>query len=636
MKSLSFKALSFAFTISFLGILSTYYLSKLVQIELKTKSHLNMESIARQVSISFQDALDISFNDLQALQAFYSANQHQLSKAEFNEYMQIIEIKKRHYIQALSWVPLVSNNKREEFEKRMKAQQPDFKITQRNTEGKLIKSESADFYTPVTYITPYEENKSAQGFDLSSNETRKKSLQHARDSGDMTITAKIKLVQEKASSFGFLIIAPVFKKNEKITNKEERRKALLGYVTGVFRIDSLMENAQEQATREGLTLTLSDLNKENGGILYGEQSIESDFTYKLTIPNRHWNLNLSITKQQQKIISSSSISNWILLAGVIISLLLGTSIYALKVSINRSFQIKRLGKELQSQNMKLETKVIERTELLAEKNDELNKRIDELTKQRAIMDRLMKESEEAKTSAEQRAIELARSNKDLDDFAYVASHDLKAPLRGIMQLSSWIEEDIEEFANDDTKSNLKLLMNRISRLEKLLEDLLNYSRIGRKKGDITLIDSKEIVLNIFDLQDSPDNVTLVCQKEMPTFNTRSAPFETILRNLIGNAIKHNSDTGCVITVNAQEYTEYYEFSVRDDGKGIPEEYHEQIFELFKTLQPRDEVEGSGMGLSIIKKLLSYQNGTIKIESDGKNGTCFIFTWPKIKVNKEEL
>ena len=92
MKSLSFKALSFAFTISFLGILSTYYLSKLVQIELKTKSHLNMESIARQVSIRFQDALDISFNDLQALQAFYSASQHQLSKAEFNEYMQIIEI----------------------------------------------------------------------------------------------------------------------------------------------------------------------------------------------------------------------------------------------------------------------------------------------------------------------------------------------------------------------------------------------------------------------------------------------------------------------------------------------------------------------------------------------------------------
>lgn len=635
MTSVTIKALTLAFIISFLGILSSYYLSKLVKVELETKSYINMESIAREVSIRFQDAIEISFNDLQALQAFYSANQHQPSQTEFNEYMQIIEIKKRHYIQALSWVPLVINNEREEFENRMRSQQSDFKITERSNEGVLIKSDTKGSYTPVTYITPYEENKSAQGFDLSSNDTRKISLQYARDSGNTTTTAKIKLVQEKESSYGFLIIAPVFKKNEKITNTEERRQALLGYVTGVFRIDSLIENAQEQATKEGLTLTLLDLNKENGGILYGEKSIESDFTYKLTVPNRDWNLNLSITKKQQKQISSSSTSNWILFVGIVISFLLATSIYALKISIYRAIQIKLLGAKLQTQNLKLETKVIERTELLAEKNDELNKRVDELTKKRVIMNRLMKESNEAKISAEQRAIELARSNKDLDDFAYVASHDLKAPLRGIMQLSSWIEEDIEDFANDETKNNLKLLMNRTFRLEKLLEDLLNYSRIGRKKGDITLIDSKETVLNIFDLQDSPDNVTLICQKDMPTFRTRIAPFETILRNLIGNAIKHNSATGCVITINVQEYSEYYEFSVKDDGKGIPVEYHEQIFELFKTLQPRDEVEGSGMGLSIIKKLLSYQNCTIKIKSDGKNGACFIFTWPKIMVDEEQ-
>lgn len=224
--------------------------------------------------------------------------------------------------------------------------------------------------------------------------------------------------------------------------------------------------------------------------------------------------------------------------------------------------------------------------------------------------------------------ELKRSNKELNDFAYVASHDLKAPLRGIMQLSSWIEEDIADYANEDTKSNLKLLMNRTSRLEKLLEDLLDYSRIGRKAGDIQTVDTKELVLNVFDLQDPPDSITLICQETLPIINMVVTPFETIIRNLIGNAIKHNNKAEGIITVNAQEFSKFYQFSVKDNGPGIPVRYHQQIFELFKTLQPRDEVEGSGMGLSIIKKLLDYHKGSIIVDSDGENGTCFTFTWPK--------
>ena len=224
--------------------------------------------------------------------------------------------------------------------------------------------------------------------------------------------------------------------------------------------------------------------------------------------------------------------------------------------------------------------------------------------------------------------ELKRSNKELNDFAYVASHDLKAPLRGIMQLSTWIEEDIADYANDETKGNLTLLMSRTSRLDKLLEDLLNYSRIGRMTGDIQTIDTKELILNVFDLQDPSKSITLNFQGAMPIINTAISPFETIIRNLIGNAIKHNNKANGVITISAQEFPKHYQFSVKDNGPGIPQRYHEQIFELFKTLKPRDEVEGSGMGLSIIKKLLDYHKGSITVESDGENGTCFTFTWPK--------
>jgi signal transduction histidine kinase len=628
MEKISLKAFSFALIISCIGILSTYFLSTLVKDELTTQSYLKVENIAKQVSIRFQDSLYVAFNDLQALQAFYSANQYQSSQEEFNQYMKVLDIENRDYIQALSWVPLVTSSKREEFEKKIQQQQLDFSIKQRSEAGKLIKSKPASYFTPVTYISPYKKNKAAQGFDLSSNNTRSTSLKHARDTGKTTITAKIRLVQEEGSSYGFLIIAPVYKKNQKVTNKIERRKALLGYVTGVFRIDSLMQNARQQADEEGFLLTLLDLDKNNGGVLYGQDSDSTSFDYKLTIPDRHWQLNVSIAKSLQESINSPASINWILLGGIVISLLLAIAIYTLKIAIIRARWIGNLGKQLKQQNTKLETKVAQRTESLAEKNSELKARIDELTEKRVIMSRLMKESDLAKVNAEQRAQELARSNKDLDDFAYVASHDLKAPLRGIMQLSAWIEEDIADFANDDTKSNLKLLMNRVSRLESLLEDLLDYSRIGRSKGDTQTVDTKELVLSVFDLQDPPENITLVCQEEMPLLNTQKTPLETIMRNLIGNAIKHHSGITGVITVSALESPEYYEFSVQDDGPGIPKQYHDQIFEIFKTLRPRDEIEGSGMGLSIIKKLLNYQNSSITVESDGINGSCFTFKWPK--------
>lgn len=224
--------------------------------------------------------------------------------------------------------------------------------------------------------------------------------------------------------------------------------------------------------------------------------------------------------------------------------------------------------------------------------------------------------------------ELKRSNKELNDFAYVASHDLKAPLRGIMQLSSWIEEDIADFATDDTKSNLALLINRTARLENLLEDLLTYSRIGSKVGKIQTIDIRDLILNIFDLQSPPKGVSISCQSTLPEIETHIAPLEIIFRNLISNAIKHRNNDKLIITISTQEFSDYYQFSVEDNGPGIPEKHHKQIFELFKTLKPRDEVEGSGMGLSIIKKLLDYQKCVINVASDGDSGTCFTFTWPK--------
>lgn len=224
--------------------------------------------------------------------------------------------------------------------------------------------------------------------------------------------------------------------------------------------------------------------------------------------------------------------------------------------------------------------------------------------------------------------ELKRSNKDLNDFAYVASHDLKAPLRGIMQLASWIEEDVEDSASEETKSHLALLQSRTARLEKLLDDLLTYSRIGNHLGDIEQTDVKELVQTLFQLLDPPPEFELKLDDQLPIFNTLSTPLEVIFRNLIGNAIKHHDRPNGMISISAIECDSYYQFSIANDGPGIEPKHHEQIFEMFKTLRPRDEVEGSGMGLSIIKKMLDYHGQKISVSSNGERGVSFSFSWPK--------
>jgi len=225
--------------------------------------------------------------------------------------------------------------------------------------------------------------------------------------------------------------------------------------------------------------------------------------------------------------------------------------------------------------------------------------------------------------------ELRRSNEDLDQFAYSASHDLKAPLRGIRNLTDWIAEDIEATASAETVENLALVRSRVERLDLLLDSLLRYSRIGRS-GDVEEdIDIAGLVATIADYLAPAPGFSVTTRGELPALRSARAPLEQVLRNLIGNGLKHHDrDTGS-ITVSARDLGGALEFQVEDDGPGIPDHFHERIFQMFQTLRPRDELEGSGMGLAIVKKIVEGHGGSIRVESaPPRRGTTFIFTWAK--------
>jgi signal transduction histidine kinase len=230
---------------------------------------------------------------------------------------------------------------------------------------------------------------------------------------------------------------------------------------------------------------------------------------------------------------------------------------------------------------------------------------------------------------EAKQAELMRSNKDLEQFAYVASHDLKAPLRAIELLVQWITEGLNGYDVNSVQENLGLLGKRTQRLNRLLDDLLAYSRAGRKVGAHRMADTHALVLDVAQLVNPPPTISISIEGKLPTFNTHPAPLEQVLRNLIGNAVKHHpGPEGCVV-VSCEEQGDHYVFAVEDDGEGIPPQYAERVFEMFQTLKSRDQVEGSGMGLAIVRRIVQWQGGSVWFEPAPRGrGTVFKFQWKK--------
>lgn len=245
----------------------------------------------------------------------------------------------------------------------------------------------------------------------------------------------------------------------------------------------------------------------------------------------------------------------------------------------------------------------------------------------------IKNAEQALTESHR---ELQRSNRDLEQFAYVASHDLKAPLRAIEVLVGWLAEDLAEYDQGDVQENLGLLKSRTARLNRLLDDLLTYSRVGRRVGEVREVDTADLVEGIWTMIAPTEGFELELAGDMPRITTFQAPLDQVFRNLIGNALKHHPGPRGRVRVGVEARDGHYVFSVADDGAGIPDEYRERVYQMFQTLQPRDEVEGSGMGLAIVSRVVEWQGGRIWHEAPERGtGTVFRFEWKAVDAASAE-
>lgn len=224
--------------------------------------------------------------------------------------------------------------------------------------------------------------------------------------------------------------------------------------------------------------------------------------------------------------------------------------------------------------------------------------------------------------------ELLRSNAELEKFAHIAAHDLRSPLRSIDNLARWIAEDNKDKLDAETSKMLAMLRGRVTRLEKLLDDILTYSRAGNISETAVKVDVHELVAELVRMH-VPSTFTVRIAL-LPQILSPVTPLQQIFGNLLSNAVKHHDRGGGAIEVAAEVRASFYEFVVRDDGPGIPPEDRERVYEMFQTLRPRDKVEGSGIGMAIVKKLVERYKGKVWIKSEpGQRGTAVHFLWPVV-------
>ena len=223
--------------------------------------------------------------------------------------------------------------------------------------------------------------------------------------------------------------------------------------------------------------------------------------------------------------------------------------------------------------------------------------------------------------------QLAAINKELNQFAYVVSHDLKAPLRAIKNLSDWLITDYQDALGGEGRENLHLLGNRVDRMANLIDGVLQYSRAGRAEQTVAPVDLSELVPEIIRSLDAPEHIDIRVDGNLPVIEVNDTRITQVFQNLLSNAIKYMDKPQGEIVLGCVQEDSYWKFSVADNGAGIEEKHFEKIFQLFQTLAPRDTRESTGVGLAIIKKVVEMYGGRIWVESQVGQGSTFYFTLP---------
>ncbi len=293
--------------------------------------------------------------------------------------------------------------------------------------------------------------------------------------------------------------------------------------------------------------------------------------------------------------------------------LMGSLVLVL-VHISKSYAERQLMfQKLQEAHDHLELRVRLRTAELEKLNETLRSEVSE--------------RERAEAALRQTSHELEDANRELKEFAYVVSHDLKAPLRGVSQLAGWLSTDYEDVLDAEGKESLELLVGRVKRMHNLIDGILEYSRVGRVREKLTRVNLNQLVPQVIEFVAPPPHIKVTIADPLPIIECESTRIHEVFQNLLDNAIKYMDKPKGEIRITCVNTDSHWRFGVSDNGPGIDERHFGKIFQIFQTLSPRDQVESTGIGLTLVKKIVELHGGKIWVESQVGAGSTFYFTMP---------
>jgi signal transduction histidine kinase len=534
-------------------------------------------ALAADVHQALRVRLDNTLAALSSIEGLY-AGRDEVQPAEFEIFAQRL-LRHLEGVSGLAWSPHVPHARRAAFEASGRAGRAGFRITELAEDGSLRTAGPRAWYAPVETVAPRADVEAVLGFDVASGAARRAAVEEARDSGQAVASGVVPLAH--SGERGLLVVLPVYALGVPEDTPDARRDRLKGYAVAAFSHEGLFGAVGQRAAAAGVSLAISDRSDSGAPVpMYGTAPAPGDLRqeFAVTFARRAWRLELGLA--EQAVVARRSWEAWTVLAcGLMLTVLLGIVLLA---GVGRTAQVEAL---------------------VAQRTGELRR-----------------------TGAQ-----LARSNRELEQYAYVTSHDLKAPLRTIASFAQLLAERHGATLEGEAREFLAFIRGGTERMQQLIDDLLELSRVDARKLDVVPLSMRVAVDRArgalaADLDTSGAQLHI---GELPFVRGDLHMLGQVWQNLLANAIKfQRPGQKPEIHIDAAERAGEWAFSIRDNGIGILPAHREHVFLVFRRLHTAEEYSGTGIGLAICKKVVQLHGGEIWVESSPGPGTTIRFTLPK--------
>lgn len=588
------------------------------------------ERVTGNYSLLITGWIERRFQALESIRSFYNGSQN-VDADEFASFVSPY-FKGRNDIHTLVWVPLVRGPQRTEFEQKIRADGlSDFDIMDFTERGQLAPALLRDEYFPALYIEPDKNDMAIAGYDLAGNPVLANAMNKSRQTGQIVASERVQFPGCLETQHGVCVFVPVY--DQDAGQAGEDSSSLQGFIASFLHIEKVVESALDITKVKSLCIDISDdVAPASNKILYSYCSVpdseygmprrqfllgECDDLQHRThcqVGQRNWTISFEPCKDFFSA-NRSSQPLWVLVAGLLVTVL---AALCFLMGVGRTLRVERL--------------VAERTQQLREVNESLEAEIAESKRIQAEKENLLSLLSEANNELIDSNDKLKQSNQELEDFAYVASHDLQEPLRKVTAFGDRLKAGYSDVLDETGRDYVDRMQNAARRMSTLINDMLTYSRVSSKAqpfAEVDLEDTVREVLEDFEVRIEELDAT-VDVGPLPCVQADGLQMRQLMQNLISNALKfHKPDTSPAVKIYSRPVDEdstengsAVEVVVKDDGIGFDEKYTDQIFRMFQRLHGRSEYEGTGVGLAVCRKIAERHGVAISARSISGQGAEF--------------